>query len=155
MDRNNTGLGEGVHIRFPLFLLLCAFLGFIQCVHDSGGNQDKPDNVAAHLDTTYWPNGAIMSIATWKAGKRDGVLLHKYDNGNVEAVAHYKDGKQVGWNFSWHRDGAKSTEWYMKDGANFCHTYWDDQGNVEEKVECPAELYSDSTYSDWKVLAKI
>jgi len=151
MSRANLyrrGLAWVVVASFPVaFLLAC----------ESGTDSDPIVNGKGktRLDTTFYANGKVGSIRTFKDTVRHGVSIFWYESGVLASVSHHKDDIRQGWGFGWHAIGGKSSENFSQAGEVICYTGWDESGAVIEQKPCTAALYSDSTYTDWKKLAGV
>ena len=63
-----------------------------------------------------YENGQIEIEASYKDGKVDGKVTSWHENGQIEIEANYKDGKANGKFIGWYENGQIKSEKYYKDG---------------------------------------
>ncbi|MCX2683901.1 hypothetical protein OQH60_08520, partial [Campylobacter sp. MIT 21-1685] len=67
--------------------------------------------------TTYYPNGNLKSVGSYKENtKDDGCALYYYENGNVEAKFCFKNGQQHGIQEMFYKNGNKKSQSYYREG---------------------------------------
>ena len=80
----------------------------------------------------YYENGDLDKIENYKDGKRDG--LQKYfDNNSLKIDINFKDGKEDGLFKFYYKNGQLQTEGNNKDGKIYFEKCWDKNG---EEIEC-------------------
>ena len=63
------------------------------------------------------PDGEELSYAPNSQIPYTGWVKKLYSNGQVESLAHYKDGEKDGLRTTWRENGQKETEAHYKDGV--------------------------------------
>lgn len=76
---------------FLLALMMLTSLGFSQ-----NGKPTLEAEGQLVKATYYYENGAIQQVGYFKEGKLDGKWTSYDENGIVKAIAHYKDGEKSG-----------------------------------------------------------
>lgn len=80
-----------------------------------------------HGDFEYFhASGFLSSRGNYVYGKRDGLWLLYYDNGNLQDSTVYDHGNVVGTRLSWHRNGfAADSAVYNPDGSGVVFSWFD------------------------------
>jgi antitoxin component YwqK of YwqJK toxin-antitoxin module len=94
-------------------------------------------------------NGQKKREATFKDGKRDGLLTFWHENGQKQGESTFKEGEQDGLHTEWYENGQKRREATFKDGERVSAKYWNSKGEEvetgEEALEKPATEPSGDT----------
>jgi antitoxin component YwqK of YwqJK toxin-antitoxin module len=73
-------------------------------------------------------NEKMSKEAYIKEGKQVGTETRWYKNGKKKGEANFKDGKQDGLTMGWHENGKKQAEANFKDGELISEKYWNSKG---------------------------
>lgn len=65
---------------------------------------------------TFTADGAIVDDGMMKGGQLHGAAISWHPNGQLEAIANFDEGRQVGFARGWHDNGALSFEQQFEDG---------------------------------------
>ena len=108
---------------------------------DSGKLQKKGEEgdqlyYAPNQQTAYtgWAksmhdNGQVQNLAQFKDGRRDGLLTAWHEDGHKMVEGNYKDGKEDGLWTNWYENRQKGGEGNFKDGKpNGLGTFWYENG---------------------------
>jgi len=80
-----------------------------------------------------YDNGQVEELSHFKDGRPDGLWTGWHENGRKASEAHFKDGKAKV--TSWHESGKKAGEKYFKDGTGEgLHTRWYDNGQKMQEA---------------------
>ena len=79
----------------------------------------------------YWRNGQ-KEEENYKDGKRDGLDISWYKNGQKNSEVTYKDGKKDGLETRWYENGEKKRKGTYKDGERISLKRWNQDGSVDE-----------------------
>jgi len=80
-------------------------------------------------------NGQVESLANWKDGKPNGLYTGWYENGQKKEEGNYKDDKKDGQQTAWHENGQKEYEGNYKDGKlDGQQTLWYENGQKNTEV---------------------
>ncbi|TVQ38077.1 MAG: hypothetical protein EA370_06105 [Wenzhouxiangella sp.] len=67
---------------------------------------------------TFTADGAIVDDSMHKNGLLHGAVITWHPNGQVEAIANFAEGRQIGFARVWHDNGALSAEQQFVDGES-------------------------------------
>ena len=68
---------------------------------------NKPDS---SVIKSYWSNGHIKHMRTWKDGKENGLFISWYESGMKRSEGTYKDGELISEKY-WHENGQRTEFW--------------------------------------------
>lgn len=74
-------------------------------------------------------NGKIGMKGAFQNGKKEGLWVWWYSDGQKKRETIYKNNKKEGLTIYWHRNGVKSKEIVFKANKNIDQKLWDDKGN--------------------------
>jgi antitoxin component YwqK of YwqJK toxin-antitoxin module len=105
------------------------------------GKEGEELNYAPNEQTPYtgWvkemhDNGQINYLLQFKDGKPNGLVTGWYENGQTHEEINFKDGKMDGLGTGWYEDGQKKSETNFKDGKkDGLVTFWYEDG--QKKLE--------------------
>jgi antitoxin component YwqK of YwqJK toxin-antitoxin module len=103
------------------------------------GKEGEELNYAPNEQTPYtgWvkemhDNGQINYLLQFKDGKPNGLVTGWYENGQKKEEINFKDGKPNGLGTRWYEDGQKKSEENFKDGKPWTAIAWKPNGE-----KCP------------------
>lgn len=114
-------------INYFVLLFLAVLHLLIGCTHGNDIN-------SAHrlIRESKYANGQIKSRVWYKNGQIDSLSIWYYENGNIEVIAEYSEGKQVGSTYFFHPIGEiESYYYYNEEGDStvmFSREYLGDGG---------------------------
>lgn len=73
--------------------------------------------VGTHV--TWWPSGAVRSLAQYADDAYDGEYRTYYETGRPYELRHYSHGREAGLQQSWTADGALFLNYEMRDGRRY------------------------------------
>lgn len=80
----------------------------------------------------YWDeDGRLQNVVSYKNGKLDGETKSWYSNGQISTQEFYRDGTPEGEHKSWHENGVLNGRLLYQDGIVKEMTRWFDDGNLE------------------------
>jgi antitoxin component YwqK of YwqJK toxin-antitoxin module len=80
-------------------------------------------------------NGQIEGLAQFKDGKPNGLVTGWYENGQKKEEINFKDGKPNGLGTRWYEDGQKKSEENFKDEkADGLHIFYKEDGSEVGRV---------------------
>ena len=105
------------------------------------GKEGEELNYAPNEQTPYtgWvkemhDNGQINNLLQFKDGKPNGLVTGWYENGQKKEEINFKDGKPNGLGTRWYEDGQKKSEENFKDGKrDGLLTSWYENGQKESE----------------------
>jgi len=74
-------------------------------------------------------NGKIGMKGSFEDGRKEGLWIWWYSDGQKKRETTYKNNKKEGLTIYWHRNGVKSKEITYKANKNIEQKLWDEQGN--------------------------
>ncbi len=90
--------------------------------------------LAYGLWTSYYENGKIENVLHYKEGKLDGTITYYHDNGSLWTERTYKEGDLMGVVSNFSRNGKRNDPGTIKNGTGMLYVY-DVNGNLIEKIE--------------------
>ncbi len=95
--------------------------------------KDGKLNGTAHW---YYENGALQSETSWKDGRLDGICRWYYPNGQLMAEGSWQDGRQHG-SYTWYYEsGMLQAEAHWQNGSQLSATCYDENGH---NIRCRQE----------------
>ena len=86
------------------------------------------------LQECRYNNGRIESMENWKEGKQHGESRYWYKNGQVKSTQNWKQGKQDGESKHWYENGQIESERNWKDGKiDGKQVFWKKNGQLESE----------------------
>ncbi len=143
-DKTGKEIGSSIAKNKQLHLLVFNYDGSkqVEKYYDDKGLQTG-------TETTYFPNGAIHTVANYKDGELHGKFTSYFMNGRKDYEYGYVNGTREGYYKGYHLNGKTASEGWYKDGnmtGEFL--YYDNQGNqtsrenyTEGHLEGFKELY--------------
>lgn len=74
-------------------------------------------------------NGKIGMKGSFENGKKQGLWVWWYSDGEKKRETSYENNKKEGLTIYWHKNGVKSKEIIYKNNKNIEQKLWDEQGN--------------------------
>lgn len=159
--------------------------GYYELKTDNGKTYYKAKYIGGEKDslvTTYFGNGKMRVLESFKMGKRDGfyksfnekgiltsmglykndeqdsVWNHYFDDGKILKINHFKNGKLDGPSFVFYENGKKEVERSYKDGERHGdYIYYDFNGAVILKIKYVNGVFQSYSYlgKDGKLVPEI
>ena len=97
----------------------------------------------------YWAGGQKLKEFEYTDGELDGTSEWWYENGQKASTGEYHKGKQDGIHISWHENGQKSSKGEYSDGENVgTYEEWHENGRRDIEVDF-SDGEMDGTYKWW------
>lgn len=108
------------------------YSGWVKVYHESGqihALAQCKDGKKNGIEVGWYENGNKQWQRQWKDDQREGLWTGWYENGNKEGEANLKNGKVDGLKAEWYENGNKKSEETYKEGKKDCFESWYENEN--------------------------
>ena len=96
----------------------------------------KKDSIPEGKYEERHPNGLIKTKGEYAGGKRHGIWLSFYPEGNVWSECAYKNGVKEGQTITYYPNGNKRYEgFYTNDKESGIWKYWEENGKLSKEID--------------------